>query len=33
MRNVIVVVGPGSISLAIARRMGAGKQVLLADFR
>ena len=33
MKNVIVVVGPGSIGLAIARRVGAGKHVLLADLR
>ena len=33
MSNVIVVVGPGSIGQAIARRVSAGKQVLLADLR
>jgi NAD(P)-dependent dehydrogenase (short-subunit alcohol dehydrogenase family) len=33
MRKVIVVVGPGSIGQAIARRVSAGKQVLLADLR
>ena len=33
MRNVIVVIGPGSIGQAIARRVSAGKQVLLADLR
>ncbi len=33
MKNVIVVVGPGSIGLAIARRVGAGTHVLLADLR
>jgi NAD(P)-dependent dehydrogenase (short-subunit alcohol dehydrogenase family) len=29
--NVIVVIGPGSIGQAIARRVGVGKRVLLAD--
>ena len=33
MRNIIVVIGPGQIGQAIARRVGAGKQVLLADLR
>ncbi len=34
MRNdVIVVIGAGSIGLAIARRVSAGKHVLLADLR
>jgi NAD(P)-dependent dehydrogenase (short-subunit alcohol dehydrogenase family) len=33
MSNVIVVIGPGSIGQAIARRVGVGKQVLLADLR
>ena len=33
MPNVIVVVGAGSIGLAIARRVGAGKHVVLADLR
>lgn len=33
MRNVIVVIGAGSIGLAIARRVGAGKHVLLSDLR
>ncbi len=33
MRNVIVVIGPGSIGLAIARRVGAGATLLLADRR
>lgn len=32
-RDVIVVIGPGSIGQAIARRVGAGKRVLLADLR
>ncbi len=31
MRKVIVVIGPGSIGQAIARRVGAGKHLLLAD--
>ena len=31
--QVLVVVGAGSIGLAIARRTGAGKHVLLADFK
>ena len=33
MRNVIVVIGAGSIGQAIARRVSAGKRVLLADLR
>jgi len=33
MSNVIVVIGAGSIGQAIARRVGAGKKVLLADLR
>lgn len=33
MKNVIVVVGAGSIGQAIARRVGVGKHVLLADVR
>lgn len=33
MNNVIVVIGPGSIGQAIARRVGAGKHLLLADLR
>src|SRR5579883_2144579 len=33
MRNVIVVIGPGQIGQAIARRVGVGKHVLLADMR
>ena len=33
MTNVIVVIGPGSIGQAIARRVSAGKHVLLADLR
>lgn len=33
MKNVIVVIGAGSIGQAIARRVGAGKHILLADVR
>ena len=33
MSSVIVVIGPGSIGQAAARRVGAGKHVLLADLR
>jgi len=33
MRNVIVVIGAGSIGQAIARRVSAGKHILLADLR
>lgn len=33
MGNVVVVIGPGSIGQAIARRVGAGRHVLLADLR
>lgn len=33
MNQVIVVIGPGSIGQAIARRVGAGKRILLADLR
>jgi NAD(P)-dependent dehydrogenase (short-subunit alcohol dehydrogenase family) len=33
MKNVIVLIGTGSIGQAIARRVGAGKYVLLADLR
>ncbi|MDB5100294.1 MAG: short-chain dehydrogenase [Cyanobacteria bacterium RYN_339] len=33
MKNVIVVLGPGQIGQAIARRVGVGKHVLLADNR
>lgn len=32
-RDVIVVIGPGSIGQAIARRVGVGKRILLADLR
>jgi NAD(P)-dependent dehydrogenase (short-subunit alcohol dehydrogenase family) len=31
MSQVIVVTGPGSIGQAIARRVGAGEHVVLAD--
>jgi NAD(P)-dependent dehydrogenase (short-subunit alcohol dehydrogenase family) len=33
MEDVIVVIGPGQIGQAIARRVGVGKHVLLADLR
>lgn len=33
MSEVLVVIGPGSIGQAIARRVGVGKLVLLADLR
>src|SRR3954454_6467911 len=33
MRDVIVVIGPGQIGQAIARRVSVGKHVLLADMR
>src|SRR3954471_16728145 len=33
MTKVIVVIGPGSIGQAVARRVGAGKHLLLADLR
>ncbi len=33
MSNVIVVIGPGSIGQAIARRVGTGQHLLLADLR
>jgi NAD(P)-dependent dehydrogenase (short-subunit alcohol dehydrogenase family) len=33
MTKVVVVIGPGSIGQAIARRVGAGKHLLLADLR
>jgi NAD(P)-dependent dehydrogenase (short-subunit alcohol dehydrogenase family) len=33
MKSVIVVIGPGQIGQAIARRIGVGKHVLLADLR
>jgi len=31
MENIVVVIGPGQIGQAIARRVGVGKHVLLAD--
>lgn len=33
MKEVVVVIGPGQIGQAIARRVGIGKHVLLADMR
>ncbi len=33
MRDVIVVIGAGQIGQAIARRVGVGRQVVLADMR
>src|SRR5215217_3163730 len=33
MRDVIVLIGPGQIGQAIARRVGVGKHLLLADVR
>lgn len=33
MKDVVVVIGPGQIGQAIARRVGVGKHVLLADLR
>jgi len=33
MKDVIVVIGPGQIGQAIARRVAIGKHVLLADQR
>ena len=33
MKDVVVVIGAGSIGQAIARRVSAGKQILLADLR
>jgi NAD(P)-dependent dehydrogenase (short-subunit alcohol dehydrogenase family) len=33
MKEVIVVIGPGQIGQAVARRVGIGKHVLLADLR
>ncbi|MET0397727.1 MAG: SDR family oxidoreductase [Longimicrobiaceae bacterium] len=33
MKEVVVVIGPGQIGQAIARRVGVGKHVLLADMR
>lgn len=33
MKNIIVVIGAGSIGQAIARRVGAGKHIILSDLR
>jgi NAD(P)-dependent dehydrogenase (short-subunit alcohol dehydrogenase family) len=33
MKDVVVVIGPGQIGQAVARRVGVGKHVLLADLR
>ena len=33
MRSVVVVIGPGQIGQAIARRVGVGKHLVLADMR
>lgn len=33
MKSVIVVIGPGQIGQAIARRVGVGKHIILADMR
>ena len=33
MSQVVVVIGPGSIGQAIARRVSAGKHVVLADLK
>ena len=33
MTKVVVVIGPGSIGQAVARRVGAGKHLVLADLR
>ena len=33
MKSVVVVIGPGQIGQAIARRVGVGKHILLADLR
>ena len=33
MKNIIVVIGAGSIGQAIARRVSAGKHILLADLK
>ncbi|MBB3357993.1 NAD(P)-dependent dehydrogenase (short-subunit alcohol dehydrogenase family) [Novosphingobium capsulatum] len=33
MREVVVLIGAGSIGQAIARRVGAGRQVVIADLR
>lgn len=33
MKDVLVIIGPGAMGTAIARRLGAGKRVLVADLR
>ena len=33
MKDVVVVIGAGGIGQAIARRVGAGRHVVLADLR
>lgn len=33
MKNILVVIGPGQIGQAIARRIGVGKHIVLADVR
>ncbi len=33
MEEVLVVIGPGSVGTAIARRVGAGKHIVVADLR
>lgn len=33
MKQVVVLIGTGSIGQAIARRVGAGKHIVLADVR
>ena len=33
MKDIIVVIGAGAIGIAIARRIGSGKHILLADVR
>jgi len=33
MKNIIVIIGAGSIGQAIARRVSAGKHILLADLK
>lgn len=33
MQDVVVIIGPGSMGTAIARRIGAGKHVVVADLR
>ena len=33
MEDVVVIIGPGSMGTAVARRVGAGKHILVADLR